>query len=184
MSDLDGYLSVFNLTPAPVTTTVTLPGDGASAALYQGRQVVTAAESRVEVTIARAARSSSRPARPWTSRASPGRRSTSRSPTHGRWPSPRPFPCRSTSATSRRVTCARSPSGEGVARDAPLPRSHAVPVPDLALSTLTFPASVLPTGMTSPSFAVDGDPSSAWSPGPPRDAWSPTSAPRRRSVGS
>ncbi|NEB07125.1 discoidin domain-containing protein, partial [Streptomyces sp. SID13726] len=35
-----------------------------------------------------------------------------------------------------------------------------------ALSTLTFPASVLPEGMTSPSLAVDGDVTTAWVPGP------------------
>ncbi len=46
------------------------------------------------------------------------------------------------------------------------PAGTPFPVADLALSTLTFPASVLPEGMTSPSAAVDGDRTTAWVPGP------------------
>lgn len=38
-------------------------------------------------------------------------------------------------------------------------------MPDRALSTLTFPASVLPEGMTSPQGAVDGDETTSWTPG-------------------
>src|SRR5699024_6347143 len=33
-------------------------------------------------------------------------------------------------------------------------------------STLTYPASVLPDGMTSPAYAVDGDRGTSWVPGP------------------
>lgn len=46
------------------------------------------------------------------------------------------------------------------------PSAHPYPVADLALGTETFPASVLPQGMTSPSLAVDGVPGTAWVPGP------------------
>jgi hypothetical protein len=40
------------------------------------------------------------------------------------------------------------------------------PVTDLALTKTTFPTSPLPPGMTDPDLAVDGDPATAWRPGP------------------
>jgi hypothetical protein len=56
------------------------------------------------------------------------------------------------------------------------------PVADLALSTLTFPASVLPEGMTSPALAVDGDPRTAWVPG--RDGRMVTDLGEPREIGA
>jgi hypothetical protein len=40
------------------------------------------------------------------------------------------------------------------------------PTTDLARGRTTFPTSPLPAGMTSPAVAVDGDPRTAWRPGP------------------
>ena len=41
-----------------------------------------------------------------------------------------------------------------------------VPTADLARGRVTFPTSPLPPGMTSPALAVNGDPETAWQPGP------------------
>ena len=45
-------------------------------------------------------------------------------------------------------------------------RGPRLPVRDLARGRTTFPTSPLPAGMTDPARAVDGDPRTAWSPGP------------------
>jgi hypothetical protein len=47
-----------------------------------------------------------------------------------------------------------------------LKRATAYPLRDLALGRTVFPTSPLPTGMSDPSAAVDGDPATAWTPGP------------------
>jgi hypothetical protein len=45
-------------------------------------------------------------------------------------------------------------------------QATAYPSHDLALGRTVFPTSPLPPGMSDPSAAVDGDPATAWTPGP------------------
>lgn len=66
------------------------------------------------------------------------------------------------SATAVAVAAAVGPTPNVVVFSGATP----FPVADLALSTLTYPASVLPAGMTSPALAVDGDARTSWVPGP------------------
>jgi len=47
-----------------------------------------------------------------------------------------------------------------------VPGAPVTPTADLARGRTTFPTSPLPAGMTAPGLAVDGDPRTAWRPGP------------------
>ncbi|MFD6165134.1 discoidin domain-containing protein [Oerskovia sp. NPDC060287] len=165
VSALDGYLSVFNLTGAPVTTTVTVAHDGTTATLYPGTQRVTAAGSQVEVSVPAGSAVVLAP-----------RATLDVSQVSGS------FDADVTDARTVLLTSAAPVSlvvrnaETGDAREVAVPGKASpttlrfrgatpFPVADHALSTLTFPASVLPSGMTSPSLAVDGDASTVWSPG-------------------
>ena len=53
----------------------------------------------------------------------------------------------------------------GYARQLVMPGGPVTPTMDLARGRTTFPTSPLPSGMTAPGFAVDGDPRTAWRPG-------------------
>src|SRR4029453_9211212 len=48
------------------------------------------------------------------------------------------------------------------------PGGPVTPTTDLAPGRTTFPTSPLPAGMTAPELAVEGDPRTAWRPGPSR----------------
>src|SRR6185436_19473474 len=54
----------------------------------------------------------------------------------------------------------------GRSRDVVVPGAPVTPTADLARGRGPFPTSPLPAGMTSPARAVDGDPRTAWRPGP------------------
>jgi F5/8 type C domain len=54
----------------------------------------------------------------------------------------------------------------GAQRTVRLSGPRLTPVADLARTKTTYPTSPLPSGMTDPDLAVDGDPGTAWRPGP------------------
>lgn len=172
VSEVDGYLVAFNLTGADVATTVTVPHDGAAVPVFAGRQhigtdastlavevpagdaVVLAPRATVEARHRRAPSGVTvtvDDARTVTVATGDGAVTGDRGPVTVRH-----------AETGRSRTVVPAPSGRTVR----FAESTPFPVADLALSTLTFPASVLPDGMTSPSAAVDGDPRTAWVPGP------------------
>lgn len=160
VSDADGHLSVFNLTPGPVREApVALPS---TARLYLGEQVATGegltwwasldgGRARVEPprfdvegdvpegTVFTVADS-----RTVTIRAPRRVAVTLRS---GAW--------------SRKVRVPAGKTRTVTASEVPL-----TPTADLARGRTTFPTSPLPAGMTSPDRAVDGDPGTSWRPGP------------------
>ncbi|MTG87678.1 hypothetical protein GJV82_01715 [Cellulosimicrobium sp. BIT-GX5] len=165
VSLVDGFVVAFNLTGADVTTTLTVPHDGGAVPVYQGTQTVGADASTLDVTV------------PAGDAVVLAPRATVAARTGG---TPVGVAVTADDARSFRVagagtpvelrhaetgatrTVGAAPSGTRVTfRDA-----TPFPVADHALSTLTFPASVLPEGMTSPSLAVDGDAATAWVPGP------------------
>ncbi|ARK03586.1 hypothetical protein B8281_01405 [Cellulosimicrobium sp. TH-20] len=165
VSAVDGYVVAFNLTGADVATTLTVPHDGGAVPVYAGTQTVGADASTLAVTV------------PAGDAVVLAPRATVATPA-GQTPtgvtvavddarsfrvsgdgSPVELRHAETGATR---TVGAAPSGTRVT----LRDSTPFPVADHALSTLTFPASVLPTGMTSPSLAVDGDAATAWVPGP------------------
>ncbi|WP_188524162.1 discoidin domain-containing protein [Isoptericola cucumis] len=165
VSVVDGYLVAFNLTDADVASSVTVPHAGGEVAVYEGTQEVGATSSTLAVEVGAgeavvlapratvSLRDGGTPAGV-TVRAADARTFTLVG---------RGVPVTVTNAeTGTARTVGATPSGTPLRFGA----ATAFPVVDLALSTLTFPASVLPEGMTSPSAAVDGDDATAWVPGP------------------
>jgi len=165
VSSVDGYLVAFNLTDEDVATSVTIPHDGGAVPVFAGAQTVGATSSSLELDVPAGDAVVLAPRGTVTGR-------------HGHTPvgvsvsvedartftvtgDRRPVTVRH-AETGKSRTVAGTPSGRTVR----FSRGTPFPVADHALSTLTFPASVLPEGMTAPSLAVDGDPATAWIPGP------------------
>ncbi|MFF2269250.1 discoidin domain-containing protein [Cellulosimicrobium cellulans] len=169
VSAVDGYVVAFNLTGADVATTLTVPHDGGAVPVYAGTQTVGQSIGRDASTLAVTV--------PAGDAVVLAPRATVATPA-GKTPAGvsvavadarsfrvtgdgTPVELRHAETGATR-TVGATPSGTRVTfRDA-----TPFPVADRALSTLTFPASVLPEGMTSPSLAVDGDAATAWVPGP------------------
>ncbi|GAA4840832.1 hypothetical protein GCM10023221_18280 [Luteimicrobium xylanilyticum] len=163
-STLDGYLSLFNLTGSEVTTQVTLPYAGADVSLFEGTQKLGSNASTLTVTVPAGTAAVLAPR--FKVPVSAARRGLEATVGDGRTLTVQGATAmlgvtnvetgahRTTLVTSRRA------STVAFATASPFP------VQDLALSTITFPGSVLPDGMTSPARAVDGDPATSWTPGP------------------
>ena len=162
VSDADGYLSVFNLGKDPITDAVV--SLASAARLYLGTQMVRA--DGLDWTVSQS---------PATARVEPPRFTV-----EGVAPEGTRFdvidslhvtvtaPARRAVAVTLRSgswsSAVRVPAGSArrvVARGGPL-----TPTADLARGRTTFPTSPLPAGMTSPGYAVDGNPRTAWRPGP------------------
>ncbi|WBU37594.1 discoidin domain-containing protein [Homoserinibacter sp. YIM 151385] len=165
-STLDGYLSVFNLTGEDARVEVRVPHDGETAPLYEGTQRLDAARSvvtvdipadtarvlapRFEVPVAALATTTAGAV------VADGRSVELTSPDAGS------LEVRNVETGERRTVelTAGEPAAVRIAE------AGAFPLRDRALLANTFPASVLPEGMTSPAAAVDGDARTAWTPGP------------------
>lgn len=175
VSSLDGYLTAFNLSDADVTTVVTIPYVGDTVSLFSGDQVLDADASKLQVTV---------PAGEAVVLAPRATVPTDVAKTAAITVSVddgRTIHVKPTDAADARVSASAPatditnmetgetralPVGAPVVPEAAtFPGATPFPVPDLALSTLTFPASVLPEGMSSPQHAVDGDVSTSWTPG-------------------
>ena len=162
VADTDGYLSVFNLSPDPVTgAIVTIPS---AKRLYRGLQTVVDEGLAWNVT---------QPS--GTARVEPPRFTVE---------NPVPIGTSFTVADSHHVTV-KAPASRAAAVTlragawsstvrVPPGRSRSItvaggpvtPTADLARGRTTFPTSPLPVGMTSPGRAVDGSPATRWRPGP------------------
>ncbi|WP_326719698.1 discoidin domain-containing protein [Streptomyces sp. NBC_00243] len=159
----DHHLSLFNLSSEPVTTTVTIPGSRAEGIrLYQGVQTVTDSGTafRAELPAAAAALA---PVRIVLSGA--------RIPTGLRAEVLDGRTVRLTGPSCRLTVSAQGRSLDVTVRTGrtttvTVPRATEYPLADLALGRTTFPTAPLPPGMTDPGAAVDGDPGTAWKPGP------------------
>jgi hypothetical protein len=179
VSSLDGYLTAFNLSGADVTTAVTVPYSGDTVSLFAGDQTLGADASTVQVSVpaGEAVVLAPRATVPTAVAAAAG---VTVSVVDGRTiritgaaADARVEASALAAAPTLDVTNVETgetralPVGEpAVAAAASVPGATPFPVRDMALSTLTFPASVLPEGMTSPQGAVDGDTASSWMPGP------------------
>lgn len=178
VSSLDGYLTAFNLGSTDVSTAVTIPYVGDSVSLFAGDQTLGADASALQLvvpagqavvlaprgTVARDVASSSG----LTVSVVDGRTIRILEATaDARAAASDPAAVRTLDVTNVETGETRAlPIGEpAAAAAASFPGATPFPVPDLALSSLTFPASVLPEGMSSPQQAVDGDVSTSWSPG-------------------
>ncbi|MFC8080613.1 discoidin domain-containing protein [Streptomyces sp. NPDC057307] len=164
-STAGGHLSLFNLSAAAVTTTVTVPQDTRSVRLYAGTQTVTAdgTEYRADLPAARAevtpARFVVRPSA--GGRVPAGLRVEVVDAATLRFTGPScrllvtPVGGRTTHVSVRR----------GRTEQVKVPGTTAYPLTDLALGRVTFPTAPLPAGMSDPAAVVDGDPHTSWSPG-------------------
>ncbi|MFI6349209.1 discoidin domain-containing protein [Streptomyces sp. NPDC050560] len=161
----DDHLSLFNLGARAVTTTVRLPQARSRVALYEGRQTVTDDGTVYEAGLAAASAAVLAP------------RLTVRPLSGGRLPVG--LWAEVVDAATVRLggaSCRVRVTGQGVSASATvragrtttvrLRGATAYPLADLALGRTTFPTNPLPPGMSDPAAAVDGDPGTAWTPGP------------------
>ncbi len=159
----EDHLSVFNLTGSAVSTTVAVPSAGTERVLFEGRQTVTSDGTSLEVGLDAASAELLAP------------RMTLSPLTGRRLPSGlvaevvdaatvrlSGASCRARVAGQGRSAVA-TVRGTGTVR---LTGATAYPVDDLALGRTVFPTNPLPAGMSDPRAAVDGDPHTAWTPGP------------------
>ncbi|MFJ9030239.1 discoidin domain-containing protein [Streptomyces sp. NPDC102274] len=164
-STAGGHLSLFNLSGAAVTTTVGVPQDTRRLQLYAGTQTVTATGTDYDAELA-AARAAVAPAR-----------FTLRSNTGGRVPAGLraevvdAATLRLTGPSCRLVVTAPGRDDihvsvrHGRTEQVSVPGAPSHSIPDAALGRITFPTSPLPSGMSDPAAAVDGDPHTSWTPG-------------------
>ncbi|MEN0129194.1 MAG: discoidin domain-containing protein [Brevundimonas sp.] len=164
-STLDGYLSLFNLTGADVTTDVTLPYQGDTVSLFAGKQTLGAQASTLTVTVPAGTSAVLAP------RMTVARSAASVGGFVADVADGRSLDLSSSAPTTLDVSNVQTGAQQSVevtteAATVRFADAKPFPVQDLALSTLTFPASVLPAGMTNPQLAVDGDEATSWVPGP------------------
>lgn len=180
VSSLDGYLTAFNLTGADVTTSVTIPYTGDTVSLFDGDQVLGAGSSSLSISVPAGQAVVLAPrATVSTATASAAAQGLTVSVVDGRTIHVSPAGAADAAridaaAAAPAIDVTNVETGEtralpvglpAVATAATFPGATPFPVADLALSTLTFPASVLPEGMTTPQGAVDGDAATSWTPG-------------------
>jgi hypothetical protein len=159
----DHHLSLFNLSPDPVTTTVTIPRSRTEGIrLYTGVQTVTDSGTDYEAELP-AASAVLEPARILLSgqRIPVGLRAEVADGRTVRLGGPS---CHVTVSAQGRSVDVRVRAGRTTT--VTVPRATAYPLADLALGRTTFPTAPLPPGMTDPNAAVDGDEHTAWTPGP------------------
>lgn len=175
VSSLGGYLTAFNLTGADVTTDVAVPYVGDTVALFAGDQVLGPDASTLTVTVPAGDAVVLAPRAAVKTAAAVRAAGVAVSVLDGRTVRvARPDGGDAGAGAVKTIDVTNVETGETrtlpigkpkVAAPASFPGATAFPVPDLALAALTFPASVLPEGMTSPQGAVDGDAGTAWTPG-------------------
>jgi hypothetical protein len=157
----DGYLSLFNLTGADLAGPLTLPTQDGEVRAYQGTQV----GGRFQVSLAAANAALLPPRFAVRARDAAGltvvvtdSQHIELTSTHGDLVTVTPLPGRQ----GARTVALRA--GQPTALT--FPGVRLTPVADLALGATTYPTSPLPAGMSTPANAVDGDPITAWRPGP------------------
>jgi hypothetical protein len=164
-----GYLSLFNLSAAKVTgAQLTLPADG-DVRLYRGTQRTGQGSSVYQVTLD-AADARVEPPRFVLSPAG-----TVVPPLDATVTDSQTVTLTSLATTGTAEFTVRAPDGSdsatvtlaaGAHQTVRLTGPRLTPVADLARTKTTFPTSPLPPGMSDPDLAVDGDPATAWRPGP------------------
>ncbi|MFJ8885252.1 discoidin domain-containing protein [Streptomyces sp. NPDC102402] len=167
-STVGGHLSLFNLSPDPVSTVVSVPRQGADLHLYAGSQVVTASGTdftaeldgaTAEVAAARfTLRSTTGAAVP------PGLRVEVLDASALRLTGPA-CDLLVTAGNGRRAKV-RLRRDRTVTLSVPGTVAH--PLGDAALGCDTFPNGPFPTGMSDPAAAVDGRTDTSWTPGQDR----------------
>ncbi|MEV7814389.1 discoidin domain-containing protein [Streptomyces flaveolus] len=161
----EDHLSLFNLSDQQVTTRVDIPQGPSRTVLFEGRQTLTAHGSSFEAELDAATAALLPP------------RVTLHPLDGGRLPAG--LLAEVIDAATLRLTgpsCRIRVTGQGASevvvvrhgRTSTVTLHGAVtyPLDDLALGRTVFPTNPLPPGMSDPVAAVDGDPRTAWTPGP------------------
>ncbi|WP_432973880.1 discoidin domain-containing protein [Dactylosporangium sp. CA-233914] len=164
LSDADGYLTLLNLSPTAVTgAALTLPnGDR----LYRGVSIVRADGGLTLTASVPAGGGAVRPARfTLTGRPPTGTRFNVADSHHLTVTAPAGAAVDVGLTAGTWSVQAQVPAGTSRAYAVPV-TGPVTPTSDLARGRTTFPTSPLPAGMGEPSQAVDGNPSTAWRPGP------------------
>ncbi|MFD5073985.1 discoidin domain-containing protein [Streptomyces sp. NPDC058371] len=159
----DDHLSLFNLSPDAVTTTVTVPrAPSEPMRLYEGTQTVTGTGTEYHAEAAAASAVLLPPRLTLSGDLVPaGLRAEVIDGSTVRLSGPA---CHVTVSAQGRSVEATVRTGRTTT--VTVPRALAHPLADLALGRPTFPTAPLPPGMTDPKAAVDGDEGTAWTPGP------------------
>ncbi|MEU7774868.1 discoidin domain-containing protein [Micromonospora taraxaci] len=171
VSDADGYLSLFNLSDGAITTAAVTLSQGATLRLYHGSQVTGSGTTTYQVDLAAA-----------TARVEPPRFTATAAQPEKTIPAGTRFDVtdshhlRITAPAGHMVKVQVESAAGGARQRVTVPAGHSkdvafaggtvTPTSDLARSRTTYPTSPLPAGMTDPSAVVDGDPGTAWQPGP------------------
>ncbi|MFJ5271007.1 discoidin domain-containing protein [Streptomyces sp. NPDC088358] len=161
----EDHLSLFNLSDQQVTTRIDIPQSGSHTVLFEGRQTLTAQGSAYEAHLD-AATAELLPPRMVVSPLFGGRL-------------PAGLQAEVVDAATVRLTgpsCRLRVTAQGHSQvtevrarrttTVTVRGADAYPLDDLALGRTVFPTNPLPPGMSAPSAAVDGDPHTAWTPGP------------------
>lgn len=161
----DDHLSLFNLSDGAVTTRVEIPRSGSRVVVFPGTQTVTGDGMSYEAELGAAEAVLLPP------RFSLVPASGSRLPEGLRVQVVDGATLRLSGAACRVRVEAQGRSETASVRagretTVTLRGATAHPVDDLALGRNVFPTSPLPEGMSDPGAAVDGDPATAWRPGP------------------
>lgn len=165
VSTAEDHLSVFNLSPAAVSTTVSVPQSRTALFLYPGGQTVTEAGTDVDVSLG-AADAAVLPPRftltaVYTDQVPTGTRAEVLDGQRVRLSGPSCV-LRVTTPDGRHATT----PVRATPREVRVAQALPYPIADLALGRITFPTNPLPPGMTAPAAAVDGDQHTSWMPGP------------------
>ncbi|MGM1018425.1 MAG: discoidin domain-containing protein [Actinomycetota bacterium] len=179
VSSVDGYVTAFNLTGDDIATTISIPYVGDTVSLFDGDQEFGESSSTLSITVpagqavvlapratvsAEAASASAGLIAAVTDARTIHVTSEATAPANARTAAD--APALEVTNVETGETRTLGPDAPAVSDAATFPGATPFPVPDLALGTLTFPASVLPSDMTSPQGAVDGDLDTTWTPGP------------------
>ncbi|MGH3376656.1 MAG: discoidin domain-containing protein [Actinoallomurus sp.] len=164
-----GHLSLFNLSGTKVTGAqlkVPMSGD---VRLYRGSQRTTPGSSTYQVTLA-AADARVEPPRFVLSAAGTAVPPLDATVTDSRTVTLTNLAASGTASFTVRAADGSDSAGvtlaAGARQTVRLTGPRLTPVADLALTKTTFPTSPLPPGMSDTDLAVDGDPATAWRPGP------------------
>jgi hypothetical protein len=164
-STVEDHLTLFNLSDAAVSTTVSVPQSRTALRLYPGVQTVTGEGTDVEVSLGAADAAVLPPRSVLTAvnarQVPAGTRAQVLDGQRVRLSGP-PCVVRVTTPDGGKATTLIGP----VAREVRVAQAQPYPLTDLALGRITFPSNPLPPGMSDPVAAVDGNDHTAWTPGP------------------
>jgi hypothetical protein len=167
-SVVDDHLSLFNLGDQDITAVpITLPRPGSTTLLYRGHQITTGSGSEYLVTLGAATARVEAPRFALSGSVPTGLAASVDDSRHVTLTAPTGaggmVTVTSSAGTGERHVVALRPGG---ATRITFVTGRSTPTADLALGRTTYPTSPLPPGMSDPGLAVDGDPGTAWLPGP------------------